>query len=364
MRLDGAAADTVWAFGYAGSEPAGGAPRNRRVDAERLLAPGVYRVAAATDARHAFGDWRATPPDAPWTWGVTLRADPAGAVGRLQPSDDFALPLVAAFACVGSDERLEDTFTLDARTEVMVTAAGEIFNDDGAYDWGWLDRVDGDGRAERLWELGYDNSVPAGGDAKNRMGLDVLTLAPGTYTLGYRSDSSHDCHGFNSEAPADRAFWGASLFALSPGFDADGVRRSQPAPTPSAPPRAGDDADLDETGEQTGDAAPRAPIAALERVALGADEATGFRAPESGRVLVSAHGRTAPGAPQAYGWMEDADGQTVWSARDPEHAGKRYAMSFVDLEPGASYTLRYRADPEPPESAFEIRSIRVVPIGD
>ena len=357
VRLGGEAADTVWAFSHAASRPAGGAARNRRADATLDLEPGLYRVEVETDGRHAFDDWVATPPDAPWMWGVSLVADPPGALARLQPSNDFALPVVAAFECVGTGERLEDTFTLATPTEVVVTAAGEVF-EDSVYDWGWLDRVDSDGHTDRLWELDRADSVPAGGGDKNRKAIGVLTLRPGTYTLGYETDSSHDCHGYNTDVPADRDFWGIWLYALSPGFDASTVRRAQPPPTPS--PR---DGAASEDTSQDEERTTNPPIAALERVALGADEATGFQAPASGRVLVSAHGRTAAGSPQAYGWIEDADGTIVWTARADEHAGKGYVMDFVELTPGASYTLRYTADAEAPESAFEIRTIRVVPLG-
>ena len=354
VRLGGAAADTVWAFSHSDSRPAGGAARNRRADATLDLAPGLYRIVAETDGRHAYDDWRATPPHAPWMWGLSVLSAEGGVLDPLQPSNDFALPVIAAFECVGTDEYLEDTFTLDRTTEAVITSAGEVF-EDSIYDWGWLDRHTASGDLDRVWELDREGSVSAGGGDKNRKAIGVLTLRAGTYTLGYQTDGSHDCHGYNTDVPADRDFWGVSLYALSPGFDASTVRRARPAPTPTPP--SDDDTSTREDDE------PTPPIAALERVALGADEAVGFQAPPSGRVLVSAHTRTAPDAPQAVGWIEDADGTTVWSTRDDEHAGKRYVMDFVDLDADARYTLRYAVDPDEPETSFEIRSIRVVPIG-
>lgn len=359
LRLGGAAPDTVWAFGYAGSEPAGGVARNRRADATLDLAPGLYRVAVQTGPRHAYEGWELNPPDAPWMWGLTVTsAAPDGAVTALVPSDKLELPVIASFACVGEDEDLTDTFTLRATTSALVVSAGEIIGST-AYDGGQLDRVLPSGGTEPIWVLDRAGSVAAGGDEKNRMGLDMVTLEPGTYRLRYTSDGSHHCDAFNSDPPDDPTFWGITLFALDDGFDPASVQRTE---VPSAEPPAPDDAS---DGETDGPA-----LAAIEDVRAGSSEAVGFRAPDSGRVLVMGYGAWSGDQALAYGWIEDAQGETVWSMRDADHAGAPMVFDLVELDEGAPHTLRYRtldrdvsADDAVSAALLNQRSITVRAVG-
>ena len=356
LRLGGAAPDTVWAFGYAGSAPAGGVARNRRADATLDLAPGLYRVAVRTGPRHGFDGWALNPPDAPWMWGLALTsAAPEGAVSVLAPSDKLALPVIASFACVGEDQALTDTFTLDAPTSALVVSAGEVIGGT-TYDGGQLDRVLPSGGVERVWELSRDTSVPAGGDDKNRMGLEMVTLEPGTYRLRYTSDGSHHCDDFNSDPPDDPTFWGITLFALGDGFDPAAVQRST---SPPPPPPA--------------DSPEGSALASISGVRPGSSEAVGFRAPGDGRIVVTAFGTWNDDEAVAYGWIEDADGETVWSMRDTESLGETNVTDLVRLDGGAPYTLRYRTldrdpeagDPDAPQASQRSIAVRAVgPDGD
>jgi hypothetical protein len=63
---------TVWEMTYRVTEPAGGAAKNRRVDATITLPAGEYVVKYETDGSHSFGDWNADPPDDPEAWGITV----------------------------------------------------------------------------------------------------------------------------------------------------------------------------------------------------------------------------------------------------------------------------------------------------
>lgn len=329
VRLGGAVPDTVWAFRYPGSAPAGGVNRNRRADATLDLEPGLYRVAVQTGPRHGTDGWVLNPPDAPWMWGLTLTsALPSGAVVALAPSDKLELPVIASFACVGEDAELDDTFILDAPTSALIVSAGEVIGET-TYDGGVLDRVLPGGGTEHVWMLGREASVPAGGADKNRMALGMLTLEPGTYRLTYRSDGSHNCDDFNSDAPDDPTFWGATLYALGEDFDPASVQRAvaPAAPTPPAPPA------LIPPGEV---------IAAISGVAAGRESATGFRLRDAELVFFQGTGLWDDGEAVAYGWVENADGETVWSMRDA-YDGK---ASIFDSEhlPAGSYTLRYKTD--------------------
>jgi len=62
----------VWVMNYRGTEPAGGAAKNRRFDGTITLAAGEYVLHYRTDGSHAFGEWNAAPPDDPLSWGITV----------------------------------------------------------------------------------------------------------------------------------------------------------------------------------------------------------------------------------------------------------------------------------------------------
>ena len=69
---DGDTGRTVWRMEYAETGRAGGAVKNRQVEVNLELPPGVYELHYETDGSHAFGDWNAAPPRRPHLWGVTL----------------------------------------------------------------------------------------------------------------------------------------------------------------------------------------------------------------------------------------------------------------------------------------------------
>jgi hypothetical protein len=62
----------VWEMTYRGSDPAGGASKNRRFDGTIVLPAGEYTLRYEADGSHAFGSWNSAPPDDPTMYGITV----------------------------------------------------------------------------------------------------------------------------------------------------------------------------------------------------------------------------------------------------------------------------------------------------
>jgi len=86
--------DTVWTTTPTGRW-AGGSLKNRIVEANVTLQPGIYRVSFEADRSHAYGGWAANPPLFPWEWGLTVRRL-EGDVTQLDAAD-LDLPKIVAF---------------------------------------------------------------------------------------------------------------------------------------------------------------------------------------------------------------------------------------------------------------------------
>src|SRR5690606_37695690 len=199
--------DTIWAMTTRAGW-AGGAGRNRHVDTTLTLQPGLYRARYTSDDDHAYRAWRGNPPYVPEAWGLMLLAADSASAGRVIALDPWQrLPRIASFTCVATSALREDTFTLSDTTDVLLLAMGEIVGST-AYDYAILLR-EASGMRTEVWTMGRDNTEPAGGASKNRRAEVALQLAPGTYTLSYRTDDSHDCSDFNADPPPDPEHWGA-----------------------------------------------------------------------------------------------------------------------------------------------------------
>jgi hypothetical protein len=64
--------DVVWEMTYRMTRYAGGAKKNRSVDADLLLQPGKYSVHFITDGSHSFPDFNEERPDNPQKWGILI----------------------------------------------------------------------------------------------------------------------------------------------------------------------------------------------------------------------------------------------------------------------------------------------------
>lgn len=67
-----ASGHVVWEMTYGMTERAGGARKNRLVDAVITLEKGEYELHYETDGSHAFNDWNDDPPEDPTHWGISL----------------------------------------------------------------------------------------------------------------------------------------------------------------------------------------------------------------------------------------------------------------------------------------------------
>ena len=209
---DAATGQVVWYFSRDNTEWAGGAQENRVYEGKVGLRPGIYRLSVATDSRHNYGSWEANPPYDPGGWGISLSSPTRDRITTFDPwmQDE---PVIA-FMQVGDDARLETTFMVRRTTPVMLHAMGEITGPNNGYDFAWLEQLEDDGEARIVWEMTYENSVPAGGDHKNRKAVKVLILEPGSYVLHYESDGSHSFEHWNARAPSNQERWGVALFEI------------------------------------------------------------------------------------------------------------------------------------------------------
>ena len=120
------------------------------------------------------------------------------------------LPKIAQMTGVGDDAFETATFTIEEATPAWIYALGELSGPTSRYDYGWLER-EGEGT---VWEMDYDRTRNAGGASRNRVEEAYVELAPGTYTLSYRSDDSHSPDRWRGSEPYDPDRWGVTLVAL------------------------------------------------------------------------------------------------------------------------------------------------------
>lgn len=207
---------------------------------------------------------------------------------------------------VGRDDRYENQgFRLKKPMDVIVYSIGEA-RGDGAYDYGWI--IDADSR-KHVWKFNFRHSDPAGGNEKNRMLRETVSLPAGNYAAFYVSDDSHSPGDWNAAPPYDPAFWGISIYAKN---DADRnnieLFNYEDIPTKNV---------------------------ILEFTRLRDDEyvSKGFTLKRDMKVRVYALGEGTNGSMYDYGWIVDAKThQRVWEMRyrDTEEAGGNRKNRMVD----------------------------------
>ena len=234
----------VWEMTQARSLPAGGR-NNRRELAFLDLPPGLYTVTYQTDDSHSYAGWTHGEPDYPERWGVTLfhidkdtdpfaievltvdreafievpdaegdstfaLAAPAQPVDRGQfPGGGAPEAPLVDLTGLGNRERVSAPFTFDGEGFLRIRAVGEV-SLSGQYDYGWIENAE---TGETVWEMTWQNTIPAGGDDRNRMFVGTLSLAPGAYTVYFTTDFSHAYGDFEDSAPNDPEAWGIRVFA-------------------------------------------------------------------------------------------------------------------------------------------------------
>ncbi|MDD4051533.1 MAG: hypothetical protein PHR28_06510 [candidate division Zixibacteria bacterium] len=207
--MDADNAEKVWAMTSDNTDFAGGAAKNCRFDGIVELPAGDYIVYYRTDDSHAYGSWNAARPFDYRNYGISIFG-----VGKGFSSADFKLHddftptgnILVNLTGLGDDEDVEQDFTLSKPTEIKITAVGEG-KDRDMYDYGWIEDDEGD----TVWEMTYRKTRNAGGAAKNRMIIDVITLEKGTYTAHFITDDSHSYSDFNASPPDDPERWGIMI---------------------------------------------------------------------------------------------------------------------------------------------------------
>ena len=322
--IDAATRKRVWTMTYDGSEPAGGAAKNRIAHETLHLKPGRYVAYFLCDDSHDPEDWNGVPPTDPASWGLTLRVADAAARAAVKLFDYEPVPAgqtIVSFTGVGNDEDRAQGFRLNHAMDVRIFALGEGRNDQ-MNDYAWIANAD---THKRVWTMRYEDTEDAGGTEKNRLYDSVLHLAIGNYVVHYRSDGSHSYNDWNGAPPADGKYWGVSVFPAS--------GRLNPGDVGPLERRAG----------------MGAPLAQLTHMGNDENASLQFQLTAETRVRVYAEGEGRDGSMFDFGWIESADGTRVWEMRyaDTEPAGgddkNRVVDGSVTLPPG-SYTLHYQSD--------------------
>jgi hypothetical protein len=216
------ASNRVWEMSRDNSQPAGGSEKNRLEIAFLNLEPATYTVYYQTDGSHAFDDWNDDPPSHPERWGVTLFSLTAlpdsGVIDIIEPTQvaqhvtsraGEMPPLGEGKQLVrqvglGNEVDFEATLELDEETRLRIKAVGEMSHS-GRYDYGWIERVD---TGETVWEMTMQNTRHAGGDDRNRLFDNIITLPEGAYKVHFKTDFSHAAGDFDEGGPTNPADWG------------------------------------------------------------------------------------------------------------------------------------------------------------
>ncbi|HYE59257.1 MAG TPA: hypothetical protein VD948_12165, partial [Rhodothermales bacterium] len=338
---------TVWEAQASAARPAGGAPRNRRVEADVPLAPGLYRIVAKTPGDHGPGHWQANPPDDPRSWGLTLTA----VSGTVRPLELWTgrTPLIRLRGD-RADADMSVRFAVSQAATLAVYGMGEI-TEGGAFDYASLVN---ETSGTTLWEMDRGNTTHAGGDYKNREGQQVLTLEPGTYLLRYRTDGSHHLGDFNDDPPSNPERYGTALFLLGPP-DAIRVLQTDTGPEPDAIPEPPEipeppPAPLSAvTGEVSPPPSTQGALAAIVRMGDNERQSAGFTVRGDQAIRIYATGEFSGDSDFDSAWITNARGETVWRMADARlrHAGgddrNRYCDEVLRLPPG-NYIVHYTTD--------------------
>ncbi|HTX17574.1 MAG TPA: hypothetical protein VMG34_02850 [Bacteroidota bacterium] len=213
-------------------------------------------------------------------------------------------------------------FVLDKPTDLDIYALGEV-RSDGAYDYGWIKDVKS-GRI--VWTMTNRELKRAGGDRKNRMDRETISLPAGTYAAYFVTDDSHSTAEWNAPPPYDPEFWGLT------------VRVSNPASKGYAHLCAYEDV------------APRNAIVEITKVRDKEFKSKGFSLKHGIDVRILAIGEGDDGTMYDYGWLLDArSNKKVWEMkyRDTDHAGGASKNRMIDTVihlPEGDYVATYTSD--------------------
>ncbi len=314
----------VWRFTDHRSEWAGGAEKNRFIKETISLPSGKYAAFYVSDDSHSPHEWNAPPPYDPAFWGLSVFPAQESEKKDVTLFDyqDFApRDVIVALTRVRDDEYRSKGFTLKRDMKVRIHAVGEGSRGE-MYDYGWITNAK---TGQRIWEMRYHDTQDAGGNRKNRMVDEIITLPKGSYVVHYVSDDSHSYRRWNTSPPFDQEMWGITVVAAEEDFNTRDVADFDPEDNPAI-------------------------IARLVRVRDSENRQTRFSLKKDSKIRIYAIGEGRNGEMFDYAWIEDArTGKAVWEMtyRKTDHAGgaqkNRMVNDTVMLEAG-DYILHYQTD--------------------
>lgn len=278
--------------------------------------------------RHSWRDWNdwenAYRGRDARDYGIKLRGNGARESNVDRLAELFAENTLFTLTNLRDNTYRQQGFRLAQPTELDIYAIGELRRDeDERFDFAWI--IDTD-TGERVWEMDYRNTEPAGGASKNRVANKLLHLDAGSYAAFYVTDDSHAFGEWNSAPPYDPAFWGLTVL--------------------SADPAARATVSLFDYEHNTAKGA----IVALRNMRDDAYESKGFSLKRPMEVRIYALGEGSGGDMYDYGWLENArTGERVWKMdyRDTEPAGgasKNRSFDGVISLPAGDFVAHYVTD--------------------
>jgi hypothetical protein len=313
--------DKVWEMSEQQSEPAGGAVKNRETRETIKLDKGDYLVYYKTDDNHSTEKWNANPPYDPFYWGITVKManknyDPSIISKYTTKKQDAIISIQR----VGDYAYKEEGLKVDKPSKIRIYSIGEGRGGD-MFDYGWISEAN-TGRI--VWKMRYRDTRHAGGNSKNRMVDEVITLEPGEYIVHYQTDDSHSYEEWNAPAPQDPEFWGITIYPVGENEAVSRLKKSEIK------------------GNEI--------LAQLTRIGDDEHVRKQFSLNRTTRIRIKCLGEGSWDEMYDYGWIENTNThRTVWRMeyRKTEHAGgaekNRMIDTIITLEPG-TYMVNYKSD--------------------
>ena len=258
-------------------------------------------------------------------WGLRLAVDDALVTAVEVQHDPPPVEDVRRFVDLtpmGNDAFESHGFRLPERMRITVYCQGEFADRDrGAVDGGCI--MDAETR-EVVWEFGPDNFKHGGGDSKNKVSREIITLPAGAYVASYATDDSHSHDSWNAPPPHDPDGWGMMLTADS---------EAQAA-------RIGKYTDADDAART---------LVSLIRIGDGRTASIGLTLRKPTRLRVYCIGEHGGHEFVDYGQIDHFGGDNLWSMTEANtrHAGgaqkNRIADEMVQFAPG-DYVVSYVTD--------------------
>ncbi len=236
--------------------------------------------------------------------------------------EEYKKSSVFSMSGLGDNQSEHQGFILTKPTQFTVYAIGEA-RSDGSYDYGWIKNVK---TGEIVWTMMNKDLKHAGGDKKNRMVNETISLPAGTYAAFFVTDDSHSSREWNAPPPYDPQFWGITV-RVNDSAAKQNVRLYEYENVPA-----------------------KNVIVELIRMRDKEMRSKGFTLKRGMDIRVLAIGEGRDHEMSDYGWITDAKtNKKVWEMKymDTEHAGgaekNRMVDKVIHLD-GGSYMVYFVTD--------------------